>query len=177
LLMEPTYGFSRLGEASGGTVVERFASALGTAMRAARVHAGLSLRDLQRSSDGRFKPSAVGGYERGERDVSAERFVEFAYLVGRLPEDLLADTLRAVFPRSHREITIDLTKLHETQGDAAGAVGGYARRLQLVRRDYFGDVITFRSGDLEIVAADAGVKVGGLLRTIEPAVVRLGPDH
>jgi len=103
--------------------------------------------------------------------------VEFAYLVGRLPEDLLADTLRALFPRSHREITIDLTKLHETQGDTAGAVGGYARRLQLVRRDYFGDVITFRSGDLEIVAADAGVKVGGLLRTIEPAVVRLGPDR
>jgi transcriptional regulator with XRE-family HTH domain len=157
--------------------VERFASALGTAMRAARRQAGLSLRDLERSSEGRFKPSAVGGYERGERDVSAERFVEFAYLVGRLPEDLLADTLRAVFPRSHREITIDLGKLHETQVDAAGAVGGYARRLQLVRRDYFGDVITFRSGDLEIVAADAGVKVGGLLRTIEPAVVRLGPDH
>lgn len=156
--------------------MERFAGALGTAMRAARRQAGLSLRDLERSSEGRFKPSAVGGYERGERDVSAERFVEFAYLVGRLPEDLLADSLRALFPGSHREVTIDLKKLPRTPDDTVEAVGGYARRLQLMRRDYFGDVITFRSGDLEIAAAHAGVEVTGLLRTIEPAVVRLGPD-
>jgi transcriptional regulator with XRE-family HTH domain len=155
--------------------VERFAGALGTAIRAARERAGLSLRDLERLSDGRFKPSAVGGYERGERDISAERFVTIAYLVGRLPEDLLADALRALFPRSHRGISIDLKKLHESRGDAVAAVGGYARQLQVMRRDYFSDVITFRSGDLEIVAADAGVKVGELLRTIEPAVVRLGP--
>jgi hypothetical protein len=127
-------------------------------------------------SNGRFKPSAVGGYERGERDISAERFVTLAYLVGRLPEDLLADTLRALFPRSHRGITIDLKKLHKTHGDAVEAVGGYARRLQLERRDYFGDVITCRSGDLEIVAAAAGVAVSDLLRTIEPAVVRVAPD-
>jgi transcriptional regulator with XRE-family HTH domain len=155
--------------------VERFAGALGTAIRAARERAGLSLRDLERLSDGRFKPSAVGGYERGERDISAERFVTIAYLVGRLPEDLLADALRALFPRSHRGISIDLKKLREARGDAVEAVGGYARQLQLVRRDYFSDVITFRSGDLEIVAADAGAEVSELLRTIEPAVVRLGP--
>jgi hypothetical protein len=145
-------------------------------MRAARGQAGLSLRDLERSSEGRFKSSAVGGYERGERDVSAERFVEFAYLVGRLPEDLLADSLRALFPGSHREVTIDLKKLHETPDDMVEAVGGYARRVQLMRRDYFRDVITFRAGDLEIVAARTGVEVSRLLRTIEPAVVRLAPE-
>jgi transcriptional regulator with XRE-family HTH domain len=145
-------------------------------MRAAREQAGLSLRDLERSSQGRFKPSAVGGYERGERDVSAERFVEFAYLVGRLPEDLLADSLRARFPRSHRAVTIDLKKLQETHDGTVEAVGGHARRLQVMRGDYFSDIITFRSGDLEIVAARARVDVTALLRTIEPAVVRMGPD-
>jgi transcriptional regulator with XRE-family HTH domain len=152
--------------------MERFAEALGDAIRDARRRAGMSLRDLERSSNGRFKPSAVGGYERGERDISTERLVELAYAIGTPPDALLSDCLRRLFSDSYREVSIDLTKLHETHGREVEVVEGFARRIRQERGDLQAGVLTVRAGDLQIIAGEAGTDVPTLLEAIEPAVVR-----
>ena len=66
---------------------------LGRAMRRAREAAGLSLRAVRTLSANRFKPSAVGAYERGERSISLERFCELCSLYGVSAGELLTAVL------------------------------------------------------------------------------------
>jgi transcriptional regulator with XRE-family HTH domain len=157
--------------------MERFAEALGEAIRHARQRAHLSLRDLERRSAGRFKPSAVGGYERGERDISAERLVELSFAIGIAPEELLADSLARLLPNTYTEVAIDLVRLRDARNAEARAVNEFARRIRTERNDLAGDVVTVRAGDLQIIAGEAGTDVPSLLRAIEPAVVRVGPEE
>jgi len=50
----------------------------------------LSLRAVRVISQNRFKPSAVGGYERGERAISLDRFCDLCSIYGVAPEITLA---------------------------------------------------------------------------------------
>ena len=103
--------------------------------------------------------------------------MELAVALGVPPEDLLADALQRALPRSHREVAIDLVELEREPGRAADAVGEWVRRTQLQRREFFHDVITLRASDLEVVAQGAGLEPPALLRAIEHAVIRVGPDE
>ena len=51
---------------------------MGRALRRARSGRGLTLRDVGMRSAGKFTPTAVAGYERGERKISLQRFCELA---------------------------------------------------------------------------------------------------
>jgi transcriptional regulator with XRE-family HTH domain len=68
--------------------------AAGTVLRDARIACGLTLRDLPSMSDGAFKSTTVAAYERGERQISLERFCQLSALYGVPPERLLAAALR-----------------------------------------------------------------------------------
>ncbi|MEX2394756.1 MAG: helix-turn-helix transcriptional regulator, partial [Actinomycetota bacterium] len=57
---------------------------LGEHLRRLRKQKGLSLLDVQALSEGEFKASVVGAYERGERAISAVRLASLAALY-RLP--------------------------------------------------------------------------------------------
>lgn len=162
----------RVGDAVWG---QGFPRALGRAIRAGRGASGLTLRDLERRTDGRFKPSAVGAYERAERDISVQRFVDLAHAIGVAPESLLADALHRLHPKTHREALIDVRRLADEPGKTSGAVAEYVQRVRLARRDYFGDEITLRSGDLEIIASELGQDPGRLITQIRGAIVRMGP--
>ena len=74
--------------ASGATTKRRdddgLGSAVGAALRDARVRAGLSLSDVARRSGGRYSPSSLGGYERGERAISVIRFCDLARLLDEI---------------------------------------------------------------------------------------------
>ena len=50
-----------------------YSRALGERLRLARKRAGLSLHQLQTKTEGEFKASVVGAYERGERAITVER--------------------------------------------------------------------------------------------------------
>ena len=82
---------------------------VGRALRRARHAQGLTLRDVGIRSGGIFTPTAVAGYERGERAISLERFCELATFYGVAPEDLLAEGLHP----GDREPVVDLTPLEE----------------------------------------------------------------
>ncbi|HEX6262799.1 MAG TPA: helix-turn-helix transcriptional regulator [Actinomycetota bacterium] len=68
---------------------------VGSALRQARERTGLSLKDVERLTNGRFKPSTVAGYERGERSITVSRFVALARFYGARPSGLLSDATHA----------------------------------------------------------------------------------
>ena len=73
--------------------MDRISNEIGTALRRARRARGLSLRAVERLSGGRFKPSSIAGYERGERKITVERFCELARFYRFPPERLLGDVV------------------------------------------------------------------------------------
>jgi transcriptional regulator with XRE-family HTH domain len=99
---------------------EDFAVAAGEVLRQIRVARSLSLRQVTVRSGGRFKPSSVASYERGERQISLERLFALAGVYGVAPERIVAAI-------AHR--------LEEARGRDR-AVSGEARDLVVV--DQFG---------------------------------------
>jgi len=145
-----------------------FREAFGRALREARSSSGLTLRTLRDKSGGRLKPSAVGGYERGERAISVERLCELAAAYGVPADQLLARALEIANPADRVEVVIDLTRLQLVEEPARQRVRAFIEQVRERRGDH-GEVITLRSGDLEAMAAKAGIAPVDLLSRLEPA--------
>jgi len=121
-------------------------------------------------SAGRFKPSVIGGYERGERSISLSRFCELARFYGVPPDRLLAEVMAELAPESRGEVVIDVNKLTLVLGDEGRTVAEFVHRVKMQRGDYLTDVITLRSGDLEALSLAMGESPSSLLRKLRPAV-------
>jgi transcriptional regulator with XRE-family HTH domain len=67
-----------------------FALVTGEVLRQVRVGRSLSLRQVTVRSGGRFKPSSVASYERGERQISLERLFALADVYDVSPERIVA---------------------------------------------------------------------------------------
>jgi transcriptional regulator with XRE-family HTH domain len=105
-------------------LVEDFNYALGQRLRAARRHRGWSLGDVESQTDGEFKASVVGAYERGERAISVQRFVNLAEIYGTPASELLP-------AGSESTIVIDLDALSGEDGDL---VDRYLAAIQMMRK-------------------------------------------
>ena len=104
----------------------------------------MTLRGVGAASDGRFMATSVAGYERGERNISLERFTLLCKLYDVPPDRLLAEILRATEGRPEAEI--DLTTL-ETLGSAEGAlVSGFVRQVSSLRREPPAETVSLRAG-------------------------------
>ena len=88
--------------------MEQLALEIGRAIRRARLDRGMTLKELADSSAGRFRPTSLAGYERGERTISVVRFCELCRLLDVPPGRLLQEITRTIY--GHGEPTIDLTK-------------------------------------------------------------------
>ncbi len=151
-------------------MAHRISKTVGRALRQARRGRSFTLRDVQIRSRARFKASAVGGYERGERDISLGRFCELAWLYGVSPGRLLSDALQLMSRGSTRKVVIDLARLSQVKGEEGRLVAQFVHDLKAQRGDYIAEVITLRSGDLEILATQAGAQPRSLLDTLKPAL-------
>ena len=85
-----------------------FLRAVGDELRLARRQAGLALRDLTQRSGREFKASAVGGYERGERSISLDRFCRLADLYGVEPDRLIARVVDRLSRSAGQDVVIDI---------------------------------------------------------------------
>lgn len=107
-------------------MVDKFSSSLGQKLRAARRQYGWSLGDVESHTNGEFKASVVGAYERGERAISVQRFVRLAEIYNVMPADLLP-------VETSEGVVIDLDALAaETSDDL---VERYLSAIQLLRKD------------------------------------------
>lgn len=156
-----------------GSRIDELRIAAGASLRTARLRARLSLQQLSRRSGGRFRPSSLGGYERGERAISLERFCELARLLGVPADQLLTDVLLRSGSPGHRTIVLDLTVLPGSH--AGGVAAEHANQVRSRRGDFLSSVVTLRAGDLERIAAASGLEVAMLLSSLEPAVIRVDP--
>ncbi len=64
---------------------------IGRKMRTARFAAGLTLAEVEDITDGAFKASIVGGYERADRGMSVARFLRLCKLYNVTPARILGD--------------------------------------------------------------------------------------
>ncbi|HET9258948.1 MAG TPA: helix-turn-helix transcriptional regulator [Acidimicrobiia bacterium] len=105
-------------------LVEDFNHALGQRLRAARRHRGWSLGDVETHTDGEFKASVVGAYERGERAISVQRFSRLAEIYGTPASELLPAP-------SDPGLVIDLDALSVGDGDL---LERYLAAIQMLRK-------------------------------------------
>lgn len=105
-------------------MVEDFNYALGQRLRAARRHRGWSLGDVEGQTDGEFKASVVGAYERGERAISVQRFARLSDIYGTPASELLPAP-------SNPDMIIDLEALAADEGDL---VERYLAAIQMMRK-------------------------------------------
>lgn len=133
------------------SLVDKFSVSLGQKLRAARRHRGWSLGEVESNTNGEFKASVVGAYERGERAISVQRFASLADIYGVVAADLL--------PAFSVEegLVIDLDALSE--GGTGDLLERYLAAIQLLRKD---------PGTSEIRRSDQ-VVLGQLLQEAETA--------
>ncbi len=143
--------------------------AVGRELRRVRLERHITLDDVRRLSGGRFKPSALGSYERGERALSLARFNELARLY-RLPSDrLLADVLRSMDEPIGSHVVVDLTRLSASEDPEARLVAAFVHDIR-ARRGDLSSVITLRSGDLDALAGTVGIPGADLLERLPEAL-------
>src|SRR5437667_12816195 len=127
---------------------------IGRALRRARLAQGLTLKQLAAASAGRFKPTSVAGYERGERSISVVRFCELSRVYREPPDRLLTEILRAV--QADPVLVIDLTHLERLGPAEGGLLSGFVQQVASLRGSGDVDRITLRVGDIEVLASASG---------------------
>ena len=144
----------------------RFALEVGFALRRARQARGLTLREVSIATGERLKPTSVAGYERGERTISLERFVELCDLYEIPPHSMLADIWRAT--HGITEPDIELARLEQLGSAEASLVAGFIRQIRSLRSEAPMETIVLRSGDLEVLATAAGKQAAELAAVLGP---------
>jgi transcriptional regulator with XRE-family HTH domain len=141
----------------------------GQILRRARQARGMTLRDVGTASGGRFKPTAVAGYERAERSISVERFCELCKLYDMAPERLLS--LIMWRRQGAPEPLIDLRRLDELPRGEREALIGFVDHVRRMRGGRDDDTIRLRVRDLEVLATISGHKLDEFLEHLRPALV------
>lgn len=106
--------------------------------------------DVETRTDGEFKASVVGAYERGERAISVQRFVRLAESYSVPASELLPPTA------SDDGLIIDLDALAREGAD--DLVERYLAAIQLLRRE---------PGDMEVRNSDRAI-INSLARAKTP---------
>lgn len=141
-----------------------FATEVGIALRRARRARGLTLRAVSTLSDGRYKPTSIAGYERGERSISLERFCDLCRLYGADPSTLLTEILETA--GGAPEPGLDLERLEALGSSEAALVAGFVREIRTLRRGRPSDAIVLRAGDVEVLATAAGKRPEDLIEIL-----------
>jgi transcriptional regulator with XRE-family HTH domain len=151
-------------------MAQPYSKVIGDTLRQARRARGWTLRVVHEKSGGRYKPSSIGGYERGEREISVSRFCELALLYGVPPAQLLGNALQNMAWTT--EVVIDLTRLDLIPGQEGRMVAEFIHDLKTRRGDPRTDIITLRAGDLQILATASSAEPDILLEKLRPALAQ-----
>lgn len=124
--------------------------ALGVRIRNARRVRGWSLGDVEERSEGEFKASVLGAYERGERALSVARLLRLADLYGVTATSLLPEEAES------DRIVVDLTALDELDARQSEMVDRFLAMIGEMRVDGIGPTASVRNSDLRVLAALIG---------------------
>jgi transcriptional regulator with XRE-family HTH domain len=114
-------------------------------LRQIRESQGLTLQDVATRSKGAISAIALGSYERGDRSISTRKIMQIAHLYG-LP---IGELFNAA--DKHLEagrVVIDLRKLTLSEDPMGKQLLIILKRIVAMRRDWNGEIISLRSGDI-----------------------------
>ncbi len=120
---------------------------LGQRLREARKSRGWSLLEVEDLTQGDFKASVMGAYERGERSVSVQRLCKLADLY-EVPAGSL---LPAPYDGSDKPLVIDLSQAENLSVDQANAMERFLNAIQTMRKDPSGISMAVRQSDLHLL--------------------------
>jgi len=141
---------------------------IGQHLRRVRNLRGWTLQEVARRTRGRFKASSLGGYERGERSISIERFIELARVYAVPPVHLLAEIVAESQPQ--RELTIDLTRLERVTEEDRGMVQDFVAQIEARRGKPMTGQVHLRADDIVVLAEASAVPPEQLLDRLRPAL-------
>ncbi len=144
---------------------------LGEHLRRLRKQKGLSLLEVQSMSEGEFKASVMGAYERGERAVSAVRLARLAVLY-RLPMQAMLPAVEGGEPSNTQGLAIDATRIDAAKSPEAAALGRFVRRMQAMRQDWTGGIVRIRAEDVLSLASAVDRSPAEFTRIIEEEGLR-----
>jgi transcriptional regulator with XRE-family HTH domain len=128
---------------------------LGDRLRRIRRQQGMSLADVEVRSGGEWKAVVVGAYERGDRAVTVTRLARLAGFYGVPLPDLLPGPQEATGEAPER-LVLDLTRLEDDGTPGVTAIVRFAQRIQRLRGDHNGRVLTLRGADVQTIALAVG---------------------
>lgn len=148
---------------------------VGERLRRIRLDKGLSLQDVERTSDGRWKAAVIGSYERGDRNISATRLLELAEFYGVSPAEVLPED--AVAHRSGNDFSavFNLERLADLD-DQWSALRRYCESIQLQRGDFNRRMLSLRGDDLRALAVLYELSVGELMDQLRALDVLVRED-
>jgi transcriptional regulator with XRE-family HTH domain len=115
---------------------------------------GMSLNDVQQSSNGRWKAAVVGAYERGDRNITVARLAELAEFYEVPVLEVLPDEPEATRApvEGRKKVVLDLGGLDRVPEPERNALSRFATAIQIQRGDFNGRVLTIREDDLMALA-------------------------
>lgn len=130
-----------------------YARALGERLRGIRLQKGMSLHDVQQTSEGTWKAAVIGAYERGDRNVTVAKLSELAEFYGvPMAEILPEEDLAASGGERRRRFVLNLSSLERMPDGDRGPIQRFTSAIQVQRGDFNGRVLTIREDDLMSLA-------------------------
>jgi transcriptional regulator with XRE-family HTH domain len=120
---------------------------IGARLRDARRARGWSLLDVEAASNGEFKASVLGAYERGERALSVARLLRLASLFEMAPVVFLPEQNGAEEP------VIDLVAAEAADEQQGMVIDRFLAAINRMRRTRLSGDTTVRQSDLKVLAA------------------------
>ena len=114
-------------------------------LRAVREGKRLTLLDVEKSSGGQITAVALGSYERGDRNLALQKFLEIARIYNIPASELLVDSVEHIEPG---RITIDLRKLVSNKVSKSAALVNIFKSIAAQRGDWNGEVLSIRASDI-----------------------------
>lgn len=146
-----------------------YVDAVGQRLRQIRKQQDMSLQDVERESDGKWKAAVVGSYERGDRNISASRLCQLAEFYGIPPSEILpADDTPRPLERG-RGVVVELGALDDLEGEPFTGLRRYLEAIQVQRGDYNRELLSVRGDDLRAMAVIAAMDQEELLAQLREA--------
>ena len=125
---------------------------------------GLSLNEVEQSTNQEFKASVMGAYERGERIISVPRLERLARFYNVTIDQMLPrdpQRVEGAQPGAapQKKLRIDVAKLSTFPDEKFRMLERFLRMIQVQRQDFNGKVITVRAHDTRAIAVMLDVPV------------------
>ena len=171
-----------------------YGALVGQRLRLVRQQRRLTLQEVEHVSNGEFKASVLGAYERGERIISVLRLQRLARFYG-VPVDQLLPRDIGPMPTLPRPagsdangtagtdierdgsgpVAIDLARLETIEAPEKDLISRYVGMIQLQRGDFNGRVLTIRDEDIRALARLFELDAESMRQRFEELGLRLQP--